>query len=386
MDRLDELLVEWEELWDAGRPISPETLCAHEPELLDELRRRVDLLKRFRALEDPAPGVPIPPKNIGGYVVRKELGAGSTGVVYLAKDRTLRRKVAIKVLSPRLGFLTAEERRRLARRFEREAQTLARLRHESIVPVYEARLDEGSPYFVMEYLPGGSLRERLTGAGRPGSEVADFMARVADAVRHAHSKGILHRDLKPGNILLDADGRPKISDFGLAKLLDDALLEREDSSALTEDREDSGLTQHGRQPGTPAYMAPEQFDPRLGPIGLPSDVWALGVILYELLTGQRPFPGEGRVELQARICQTVPPAPSALKPRVDASLERLSLSCLAKDPARRPTSAELAGKLARYQSPGPAHRLAGAALDQCRRLWALLARGGRRDLIDKARQ
>ncbi len=365
--RLDELLLEWEERHEAGAPVSPEELCAGDARLLDELRRRVDLLRRFAEIQEPPPQAATPPLpgQIGGYTIRRLLGAGASGVVYLAKDRALGRKVAVKVLSPRLGFLTADERRRLARRFEREAQALARLGHAAIVPVYEARLGEREPFFVMEYLPGGSLRDRAAGPGDPAA-VAALMARVADAVRHAHARGIVHRDLKPGNILLDREGRPRVSDFGLAKLIDDALLDRDESS-LSFDRptwgDDPTLTHPGRQPGTPAYMAPEQFDPRHGPIGPPADVWALGAVLYELLTGRHPFAGDGRADLQLRICAEPVAVPATVLREADTALSRLALRCLDKDPARRPTAAELADALSRYRPPGPLRRLAA-------RLWA----------------
>jgi eukaryotic-like serine/threonine-protein kinase len=207
------------------------------------------------------------------------------------------------------------------------------------------------------------------------------MAQVAQAVSHAHGKGVLHRDLKPANILLDADGRPKVSDFGLAKLLDDALLERADSSVMQADHnlltEDSTLTLPGRQPGTPAYMAPEQFDARWGAVGLPADVWALGAILYELLAGRRPFPGDTRVELQRRICQEPPAPPILPNTHGDARLNRLARRCLDKDPARRPTAAELADALARYRAPGPVRRLVGAAIGAFRPLSGLFARAPR---------
>jgi serine/threonine-protein kinase len=368
MSRLAELLLDWEERWEAGAAVTPEELCAREPELLDALRRAIGQLQRFRGIDEVAGADPQTPAHIGNYTVRRVLGAGATGVVYLAKDRALKRKVAIKVLSARLGLFTAADRERLAARFTREARTVAKLTHPAIVPIYEAALDGDEPYFVMEYLPGGSLQDRIrAAAGRPlgsAAEVAAFMADVIDAVGHAHASGIVHRDLKPGNILLDGAGRPRVTDFGLAKLVDEALW-HEDSSASADARAlpgDLGLTQLGRQPGTPAYMAPEQFDGRLGLVGLPTDIWAIGVILYEVLTGRHPFRGEGRAELQRQICSHPMTPPSAIDPHVDRSLERLTLRCLTREPQRRPTANDVARAIAAYLHPGPMRRIAGAAM------------------------
>ena len=382
-DRLEELLLEWEERREAGQARSAEELCADHPELLGELERRIALLQEFAQIENPAAEPAAAPRTVGDYVIKRQLGAGATGIVYLAKDRALRRKVAVKVLSPQLGFLTAEERQRFARRFEREAQTLARLCHSSIVPVYEARLDQRPPYFVMEYQPGGNLRDRMAQASADApsadapsadpAQIAALMAQVADAVCHAHSKGILHRDLKPSNILLDGERRPKVSDFGLAKLLDDVVAEHEESSVSAGERsgppEDIAVTALGRQPGTPAYMAPEQFDLAAGPPDRPADVWALGAILYELLTVQRPFPGPSRTLLEQQICQQTPLAPSSIRPDADPYLARWAMRCLSRDPGKRPLAGELAGALARYRSGGPIRRFADATIEICRSLW-----------------
>ncbi len=187
---------------------------------------------------------------------------------------------------------------------------------------------------------------------------------MVGAVGHAHASGILHRDLKPGNILLDGAGRPRVTDFGLAKLVDETLWHEDSSASASAGMlpPDASLTQFGRQPGTPAYMAPEQFDGRLGLVGLPTDIWAVGVILYEMLTGRRPFRGEGRAELQRQICALPFAPPTAVEPQVDKSLERLTLRCLAREPVRRPTAADLTHALGRYLQPGPLRRIAGAAL------------------------
>jgi serine/threonine-protein kinase len=368
MSRLAELLIEWEERLEAGESVTARDLCVNDPELLPALAERIERLQRFRAIDEPR-DLPQMPASVGGYAVKQILGAGATGIVYMAKDRTLGRKVAIKVLSPKQTLMSGEDRRRLAERFKLEARVVAKLRHPAIVPIYEAELEHGEPYYVMEYLSGGSLQERLRAApGQPAgtaTEIALFMGQVAGAVEHAHASGVVHRDLKPGNILLDGAGQPKVTDFGLVKLIDETLC-HDDSSALGPEHrmfvDEPNLTHLGRQPGTPAYMAPEQFDPTFALIGPPTDIWALGVVLYEMLTGHRPFAGEMRDELRQRVCRDPVVAPSAAGVQVHATLERLTLQCLDRDPFRRPTARALVDAFERYLNPGPVRRLANAAL------------------------
>jgi serine/threonine-protein kinase len=366
------LLEEWEERRDRGAAVTPEELCAAAPHLAATLRRLIVFLEacdRLVAVDEEAlAAAPAAvPAQIGKYAIQGELGHGGMGVVYRAWDPALCRTVALKMLRPATPA-APDDIQRLIRRFRQEGQVLARLRHEHIVPVYEAMLDDAGPYFVMEYVPGGSLadhRQRLTAAGP--AVVADFLERVARAVAHAHAHGVLHRDLKPGNILLDADGRPRVSDFGLAKLLE-ASAEAGDAppavAAAEDDTAEGAITQltaPGRQPGTRAYMAPEQFDAAFGPIGAATDVWALGVILYELLAGRRPFPGSRWDELREQVCRgPVPPLGRQLRPRVlGRRLERVVRRCLEKDPTRRfRTAGDLADAL---------HRAAAARL----RRWLL---------------
>jgi serine/threonine protein kinase len=376
-DSLDDLLLELEERRQRGEAVSAASLCPGAPAAAAELERRIRLLESLgkvltvAAGSEPLPPVAAPlPECIGRYQVQRALGRGATGVVYEAWDPTLCLTVAVKVLRPSFPAAGPTEAGWLARRFAQEVQFLAQLKHEHIVRVYEAGLYEGEPYFVMECVTGGSLaeqREALTAAGP--TTVVRCLEAVARAVAYAHSRDVLHRDLKPGNILLDAEGRPVVSDFGLAKLLggEEAAPARatpgvdtppegtSPSSAVT-----AGLTAPGCQPGTPPYMAPEQFDAAFGPIGPTTDIWALGVILYELVTGVKPFPGP-RDKLREQVCGGHFERPRSLCPRLDPRLERVILRCLAVSPqARYASAAALAEDLAAWQKPSRRAWLAAA--------------------------
>jgi serine/threonine-protein kinase len=347
---VSDLLLEWEERAAAGRPISPEQLCSTRPELLGELRRRIALLRFVSPLLDlggqAGDGVPTVP----GFQVLNLLGGGGMGVVYRARDVTLDRVVAIKMPQP--GALAGEVARS---RFEREARVLAQLRHPNIVPVHAAGLADGRPYFVMDYLPQGSLAGQSSRLAGRVEAVTEVIEKVARAVQHAHEQGILHRDLKPANILLDEHGQPLVADFGVAALLDPDAEEGDATTVEVGAADDAGptrrLTRTGATLGTPAYMAPELF----GAARLASpaaDVWALGVILYELLTGRRPFAGGDGNRLEDVIRRADPAPPSAVRPppRRDRRLDAIVFRCLAKNPGDRYASAgALADDLARWR-------------------------------------
>jgi serine/threonine protein kinase len=278
----------------------------------------------------PEPRPSNQPRKLGRYEVLEEVGHGGMGVVYRAWDSALHREIALKTIRAGL-FADAEQ----VERFRREAQAAAQLDHPNILRILDVGEQDGQDYYTMAFAEGGSLGERAAGFREPAA-AAQLIEKLARAVDYAHGKGIVHRDLKPANVLLDERGEPVISDFGLAKLLD--------ANANAD-----LLTLTGQVLGTPAYMAPEQALAGSGKVGPLSDVWALGVILYELVLGRRPFTGKGP-ELTEQILSSDPPRPRKLARKLDPGLETVVLKCLQKEPARRYASAAaLADDLGRWQ-------------------------------------
>ena len=241
------------------------------------------------------------------------------GVVYQAFQVTLKRPVALKMI--RAGVLAGDDE---LRRFQNEAEAIALLDHPGIVPVYEIGEHDGQKYFSMKLVRGGSLAELLATYKDDPKAVASLIVEAADAVHHAHMRGILHRDLKPANILIDAEGHSHITDFGLAKRVE----------------ADAEMTASGAVLGTPAYMAPEQATGRRGAITTATDVHGLGSVLYAVLTGQAPFAGDSVIDTLAKVKEQPPMAPRKVNARVPRDLEVICLKCLEKDPRRRYTSAQ----------------------------------------------
>jgi serine/threonine-protein kinase len=262
------------------------------------------------------------------YELFEELGRGGMGVVTRARDTILGRIIALKRINA--GALAQPQE---VERFLREAKAAAQLRHRHIVTVHHFGCHEGQHYLTMPFVPGGSLARQLDRFYPDPRQAVTLMVKVARAVQAAHEQGIIHRDLKPGNVLLDENDEPLVSDFGLAKFLEAS----------------AELTYSGQVLGTPAYMAPEQAAGHAGHVSARSDVWSLGVMLFQLLTGQRPFSAKGAREATEEILTTEPPRPRRLRPELDRRLERVVLRCLEKDPARRYRSAEaLADDLDRW--------------------------------------
>ena len=340
---VDQLL---EEISELG--LTPEEVCAEHPELLTEVRRR---WRRMCAIEEeldalfpatePGRGTDTSgPRHAGaslpeipGYDVEALLGRGGMGVVYKARHRRLNRLVALKMLITGAHAGPAERAR-----FQREAEAVANLCHANIVAVHDVGDHEGCPYFTMELLAGGSLAQALAGTPQSAGHAAALLITLAEAVQVAHQAGIVHRDLKPANILLTADGTPKVADFGLARRF----------RAVQE------LTWSGARIGTPSYMAPEQVAGKAGTIGPAADIYALGALLYEMLTGRPPFRGETAAETERQLIHDNPVFPSRLNTKVPRDLETICLKCLSKEPQRRYASAvALADDLRRFGEGRP---------------------------------
>jgi hypothetical protein len=364
--RLEEVLHGYLQAVDAGRPPDRDALLREHPEFATELAAffanqdevahlaqdmagpvapapRTAEAATLAPGETPASGTRL--RYFGDYELLEEIARGGMGVVCKARQISLNRRVAVKMILA--GFLADDK---TVQRFHKEAEAAAQLDHPNIVPIYEVGEHQGQQYFSMKLIDGPSLAQRLAGRN-PESAIgqedqkaaARLLATVARAVHHAHQRGILHRDLKPGNILLDAAGEPHVTDFGLAKLV------RSEPGALAAGE----LTQSGAIVGTPSYMAPEQAAGKKDLTTL-ADVYSLGAILYEQLTGRPPFQAETPLDTVLQVVEREPAAPRSLNPQLDADLETICLKCLEKDPARRYGSAEaLAEDLERFLAGEP---------------------------------
>ncbi len=276
--------------------------------------------------------VPQPPSrdwlHLADFVYLGLLGEGGMGMVFKARQRSLPRLVAVKTV--KAGIHASRD---ALARFRREAESVAQLNHEHVVQIYEVGEREGRPYFTMEYLEGGSLAARIAEGPLDCEQAARLLQVLARTMHYAHSRGIVHRDLKPQNILFSAFGQPKIGDFGLAKRLE----------------EQSALTRSEDRLGTPAYMAPEQASAQHDRVGPATDVYALGVILYECLTGRLPFCGSDHWATLARVMNDDPVPPSFYRAGIPRDLETICLKCLRKEPHQRyATAQELADDLGRF--------------------------------------
>jgi tetratricopeptide (TPR) repeat protein len=357
--RLDHQLAVVEMMHQAG--LSPRgglsSLAPTEPPATIPPDLSTDQLPTLTAGDCP-PSAPGRPDGLADYEILSELGRGGMGVVYQARQKSLNRLVALKML--RAGSDAGPE---TLARFRIEAEALASLQHPHIVHVHEVGTHDGCPFLALEYLDGGTLRDYLGGRPQPPPAAAALVETLARAMHVAHQRGIIHRDLKPANILLQKDEGsrmkdeprqdpfsdasfilhpsafvPKITDFGLAKRL----------------AEGSPHSVTGSIVGTPSYMAPEQAEGRANQIGPPTDVYALGIILYEVLTGRLPFRGPSGLDTIKLVLSEEPLAPSRLCPRVPRDLETICLKCLAKEPGRRyATAQELADDLRRFRDGIP---------------------------------
>jgi serine/threonine-protein kinase len=332
-ERLEEIIALYLEAVDAGRAPDRGDWLARHPDLAGSLEMFFADQRRMERFAEPLLSPPAPDgrPEFDDYEVLEEIGRGGMGVVYRARQKSLPRLVALKMIRARTG--AGPEGRA---RFLEEARALARLEHPNIVRIYAVGEQDGRPFFSQELLEE-SLARRLGGTPLPVREAAELLEVLALAADHAHRHGIIHCDLKPGNVLLQQDGTPRIADFGLARQLES----------------EAGLTRDGEFVGTPSYMAPEQAghqpDAPARAIGPLTDVYALGAILYECLTGRPPFQGETRRDTLEHVLTLAPVAPRLLNPRVDDALEAICLKCLRKRPKERyGSAAELAAALRAY--------------------------------------
>ncbi len=292
------------------------------------------------------------PPRFGRYVLIREIARGGLGTVYLAKDEALSRNVAIKVSA------VAHRRKDEPARFAKEAMLVAQMIHPNIVSIYDVVETDNFFGVVLQYVDGEDLGRRLRDRAWPPDEAARLVATLAEAMDYAHSRGILHRDLKPSNILFGKDGTPKITDFGLAKL-------------IGEQQEDAAETTEGMVMGTPSYMSPEQARGEIRTIGPATDVYGLGAIFYEMLAGRRPFKGGTPMETLMQVREYQPEPPSRWRPGLPRELDAICLKCLEKAPERRySTAADLADDLARFLARQPIRARPPGAWDRLRRFFS----------------
>ena len=333
LDRLaaehPDLAVELRELW--GAAMVADAVAAHTADLAP-YDADDDVAQAQRGAREE-PTVQIPPRSFGDYELIEELGRGGMGVVYKARQISLNRTVAVKLILR--GQLASKADRD---RFRAEAEAAAGLDHPSIVPIYDVGEVDGQPYFSMKYVAGETLATRIAAGPLPNRETAQLLATVARAIEYAHGRGLLHRDLKPANILIDHEGRPHVTDFGLARRLDDT----------------ESLTQSGAVLGTPAYMAPEQAAGDRGRLGPACDVYSLGTVLYAAQTGRPPFQGPSPIDTVLMVLEQDPLPPRLLNASADRDLEMIALRCLQKPPELRyATAGKLADDLEAYLAGEP---------------------------------
>ncbi len=339
-DPLDEILAEFLAKQEAGEVVDPADLMAAHPEFADEIREFFRDQEQLRGVASPLASAIIARRPVidtiryfGDYELLEEIARGGMGVVYKARQKSLNRIVAIKMILT--GPLASETD---IKRFQAEAESAANLRHPNIVAIHEVGRHEGQSYFSMDYVAGRNLSEIVRDHSLPAKTAARYVAEIAEAIEYAHRQGILHRDIKPSNILIDANDQVHITDFGLAMRVEG----------------ESGLTQTGQILGTPSYMPPEQAQAKRGLIGPGSDIYGMGALLYELLTGRPPFRGESTVETLRQVTETEPLSPRLLNPTIPKDLETICLKCLEKELHKRYATARfLAEDLNRFLKHEP---------------------------------
>jgi serine/threonine protein kinase len=365
-NELDQIIASYLQQVDAGEAPDREAFLGQHSHLATELREFFDDLDRFDVRPDdgspiPAAGshaartstsdAPLPKlRYFGEYELIREIARGGMGVVYEAKQTSLKRTVAVKMILG--GVLASDED---VQRFRTEAQAAAGLQHPNIVSIHEVGVCQDQHYFSMDLVNGSNLAELVKDGALHHDEAVVCIQKLAEAVQYAHTRGTLHRDLKPSNILIDELGEPHITDFGLAKLLHD----------------ESDLTATGARLGTPSYMPPEQAAGEGESVGPAGDIYSLGCILYELLTGRPPFRGSSVIQTLNMVVNQAPVSPRDLNAEIPRDLANICLKCLQKLQTDRYESAgDLAADLARFSSGEPVSaRPIGPVERSRRRLW-----------------
>lgn len=328
----------------AGTILNLEETCEANPEFADELRELWGTIVVTNAAgsksqlgigddsDTPAHTLSLP-YDLGDYVLHKEIGRGGMGIVYRASRKSDNRTVAVKMILS--GDFASEAERQ---RFYAEANAAAQLDHPQIATIYEIGQHQGMPFYCMQYIEGQTLSQRLTSGPLPTRRASAMLQKICDAIQYAHQQGVLHRDIKPSNILIDEDGQPFIVDFGLAK---------QTSSQNT-------LTKSGAILGTPSYMSPEQAAGARSQVDAATDIYALGAMLYHMITGRPPFVGESPVDTLLMVIEQDPINPRVLNPRIHRDLEGIVLRCLQKPKDLRYVSAQgLSEDLAAFQNGQP---------------------------------
>lgn len=368
--RLEQVLAQYLRSIEQGEPLDRQQLLEQHPDLVDDLKsffRNRDAMQRLaEPVQEQAPTIGLDRQDaeastdrvhyFGDYELVEEIARGGMGVVYRARQVSLNRPVALKMILS--GELASTDD---IRRFRLEAEAAANLDHPHIVPIYEIGDHNGQHYFSMKLIEGRSLRDEMGSFSGNVRGAVKLLAQVARAVHHAHQRGVLHRDLKPGNILIDAEGEPHVTDFGLAKRVEG----------------DSDLTKSGAIVGTPSYMAPEQAAADKV-LTTAADVYSLGAILYEVLAGQTPFRGGTPLETLLQVMSQEPKSPRTINRSIDRDLETICLKCLEKESQRRyDSAAALADDLDRYLRGEPIAARSITTIERgwrwCRRNEALAA-------------
>jgi serine/threonine-protein kinase len=329
--RLADVLAELTDRALRGETVDVEDACREHPSLAKELRELWGAVMVANAAgtdtKNAGAGGDFTefgdsmqlPLRFGDFELLEDIGRGGMGIVFRARQISLNRESAVKMILR--GPLASPSERE---RFRAEAESAARLDHPGIVPVYEVGEVDGRPYFSMKYIEGETLSDRLSRGPMPARQAAELLAEVSRAIQYAHACGVLHRDLKPSNVLIDQDGRPHLTDFGLAKRITDPHT----------------LTRTGAVLGTPAYMSPEQAAGTAGTVGPASDVYGLGCILYHMLTGKPPFEASSPLDAVMMVIEQDPVPPRQVHPAADRDLEMVAIRCLQKPPDLRYESAE----------------------------------------------